>query len=163
MKIDWEKAKQIAAKRFEDVITACNKGDADALRDLMESGLAWFSKEYMLEDEDEPEPDKHYKYLDDNDCLITDNGYVCKMIQSTAPDGYEYYLPYIASKQDDKIVWTIVPYKAKSVPGNGKGTAILYTDELADAIHTAIDNIISQVTSSVYPASYDEVKASAMV
>lgn len=154
MKIDWEKAKQIAAKRFEDVITACNKGDIDALRDSMESGLAWSSNEYMLEDE--PEPDKCYKYLDGNDCFLTDTDYICKMMQVTAPDGYEYYLPYLANKQDDKIVWTIVPYKVKSVPGNGKGTAILYTDELADAIHNA-------TIEGMHPAPYDEVIANAMV
>lgn len=154
MKVDWEKAKQIAVKRLENVIAACYRYDEGAIRDYMESGLAWSSKEYMLED-DEPEPDKCYKYLDDNDCFITDNGFVCKMIQATAPDGYEYYLPYLAIKQDDKIVWTIVPYKVKSVPGNGKGTAILYTDELIDAIVTA--------TTNTYPAIYDEVKANAMV
>lgn len=162
MKIDWEKAKQIAAKRFENVITACNKGDADNLKCFMESGMA-LPEDYTIEDETESEPDKRYKYLDDNDCFLTDNYYICKMMQVTAPDGYEYYLPYLASKQDGKIVWTIVPYKVKSVPGNGKGTAILYTDELADAIHTTIDNIVSQVTTNVYPAPYDEVLANAMV
>lgn len=161
MKIDWEKAKQIAAKRFEDVITACNKGDADDLKCYMESGMA-LPEDYILDDE--PEPDECYKYLDVNDCFITDNGYICKMVQSTAPDGYEYYLPYIASKQDGKIVWTIVPYKVKSVPGNGKGTAILYTDELVDAIHTVINNIIVYSgTVSVCPAVYDEVIENAVV
>ena len=148
MKVDWEKAKQIAAKRFEDIITACNKGDIDNLKCFMESGMA-LPEDYILDGEPEPEPDKYYKYLDENDCFITDNGYVCKMEQVTAPDGYEYYLPYLAIKQDGKIVWTIVPYKVKSVPGNGKGTAILYTDELVSAIVTA--------TTDTYPAIYDEV------
>lgn len=156
MKIDWEKAKQIAAKRFEDVITACNKGDADALRDFMESGLAWSSNEYMLKDEPELELDKRYKYLDENNCFITDDGYVCAVIESTAPGGYEYYLPYLANKQDDKVVWTIVPYEVKSVPGKGKDTAILYTDELADTIRNTI-------IEGMHPVTYEEVKANAMV
>ena len=154
MKVDWEKAKQIAAKRFEDVITACNVGDVDDLQCLMESGMA-VPEDYTLDDDDEP--DERYKYLDDNDCFLTDNGYVCKMIQSTAPDGCEYYLPYLANKQNGKVVWTIIPYKVKSVPGKGKGTAILYTDELADAIVTVT------ATVNMHPATYDEVKANAMV
>jgi len=151
MKIDWDKAKQIAAKRFEDVITACNKGDKDDLQCLMESGMA-LPEDYMIEDE----PEKRYKYLDENNCFITDDGYVCTMIESTAPGGYEYYLPYLANKQDNKIVWTIVPYKVKSVPGKGNSTAILYTDELADAIRNA-------TIEGMHPVTYEEVKASAMV
>lgn len=153
MKIDWEKAKQIAAHRFEDVIIACNVGDVDDLQRLMESGLA-LPEDYMIEDE----PEKRYKYLDENNCFMSDAGYVCAMTEFTAPVGNHYLLPCIANKQDNnnKIQWTIVPYKVEITPEYKDKSAILYTDELNDTINAAI-------TEDMHPVSYDEVKADAMV
>ena len=152
MKIDWDKARLIAAHRFEDVITACNRRDEDDLRCFMESGLA-SPEDYMIEDESE----KRYKYLDENNCFITDADYVCTMIEFTVPVGNHYLLPCIANKQDNKVQWTIVPYKVAIGPEYNKDNpAILYTDELNDAINAAI-------TKGMHPVSYDEVKADAMV
>lgn len=152
MKIDWEKARSIAARRFEDVIMACTNHDENELQCLMESGMA-VPEDYKIEDE----PEKRYKYLDENNCFITDDGYVCAMIESTAPGGNNYLLPYIANKQDNKIRWTIVPYKVEIGPDYKKKSAIEYTDELINAIHDEL------IIEGMHPVTYEEVKASAMV
>lgn len=152
MKIDWNKARTIAAHRFEEVIIACNKGDAGELRALMESGMA-VPEDYELEDE----PDERYRYLDENNCFTADNGYICAMIESTAPLGNRCLLPYIAIKQDNKVVWVIIPYAVEiGSEYYNKKPAIIYTDELNDAINSII-------TADMEPAIYAEVKASAMV
>lgn len=153
MKIDWDKARLIAAHRFEDVIIACNRRDEDDLRAFMESGLA-LPEEYMIEDE----PEKRYKYLDENNCFMSGAGYICAMIEFTTPVGNHYLLPCIANKQDNnnKVQWTIVPYKVEIGPEYKEKLAILYTDELNDAINAAI-------TKGMHPVTYDEVKADAMV
>lgn len=158
MKVDWDKARLIAAHRFEDIIIACSNHDENAIRDLMESGLAWSSKEYILED---GKDDKRYKYLDDYHCFITDNGYTCMLIQFCTPNGNKSVFPYLATKQDNKIIWVIVPYEIEVGPEFYKNPAILYTDALANAIHTTIDNLKSSAT--VFPALYDEVIANAVV
>lgn len=143
MKIDWDKARLIAAHRFEDIITACNRRDEDDLRCFMESGLAT-PEEYMIEDD--------AMKLDEKGCFIY-KGFVCQIcdcyqFQKCTDDGVSFYTCRVAvhSAIEKRPFWEIVPYMLYSIPSDN------YTDNcgLLSAIYVTI--------ADKTPATYEEME-----
>lgn len=145
MKIDWDKARLLAAKRFEDIIMACNNHDENAIRDCMESGIAWSSKEYMLEDDD--------MKLDDNGRFIY-KGYTCQVCRCTEChklDGYDgfFYVCRVAihTATNAAPYWYIIPYMLYSIPSDScmnKCTGLL--------------SAINEATADMIPATHEEME-----
>lgn len=148
MKIDWEKARSIAAKRFEDVIMACNNHDENAIQDCMESGMA-VPEDYTLEDDD--------MRLDEKGCFMY-HGFVCQICncyeqRKWADEGPAFYVCRVAIYDNRRSVhdWIIIPYVIKDI----------YNDVVSKRPNF-IRLLDEYITEDMHPVSY-EVITNAMV
>lgn len=148
--VDWEKARLLAAKRFGEIITACNQADSEALKALIESGLG-------TEEDYTSSPENIFK-LDKKGCFIY-KGFICQICDcyewhKSTDEGAAFYVCRVAihTEIEERPKWVIVPYMLCSIPCDS------YMDKC-----TGLLSAINEATVNMTPASYDEMVANAMV
>ena len=148
--VDWEKARLLAAKRFEEIITACNQADSEALKALIESGLG-------TEEDYTSFPENIFK-LNEKGCFIY-KGFVCQIcdcyeFHKCVDDGASFYICRVAvhTAIDECTKWIIVPYMLYSIPSDS------YMDK-----QTGLLSAIDEATVGMEPELYEELEKYGLV
>lgn len=143
--VDWQKAINLAAKRFRDIVTACNEADSEKLEALVISGLG-------TEEDYTSSPENVFK-LDEKGCFIY-KGFVCQIcdcyeLHKSADDGASFYACRVAvhTAIDKHLKWIIVPYILYEIPSDS------YMDKC-----TGLLNAIDEVTVGMEPELYEEIE-----
>lgn len=149
--VDWEKARLLAAKRFGEIITACNQADSEALKALIESGLG-------TEEDYTSSPENIFK-LNEKGCFMY-KGFTCQICDcyewhKSTDEGAAFYTCRVAvydTIEEEYPKWIIIPYILYSIPSD------CYMDK-----YVGLLSAINEATVNMTPASYDEMVANAMV